>query len=396
MTPLSFDHAFARMKAAISPLGSEVVALEQALGRVVSEPIVAKLTMPRQDVSAMDGYAVRAADVPEIPVRLPVCGEISAGAAPGAILSEGAMARIYTGAPVPAPADLVIMQENVAREGNEATVEKAFGPARHIRKMGSDFVAGEALIAPGQALTWKALTTVAGADVADVRVFEQPRIAILATGDELAPPGTARAQPGRIPESVSYGVRAFVEAHGGKTVWRQSVPDTPDLLRAAATSAVEIADLVIVIGGASVGERDYSRTIFAGDLDYVFPKVAIKPGKPVWLARTGTRWVLGLPGNPTAALVTARLFLRPLLAGLTGRDPAAELEFNSMQLVSRLPASKGRESFARGERIAGKVRPFSKQDSSNQSVLAHADILIRRAANDPVREAGEWVTVLDF
>jgi len=396
MTSLSFDEAFVRMKAAISPLGSEVVALQQALGRVVSEPIAARLTMPRQDVSAMDGYAVREADVSDIPFRLPVCGEIAAGAAPGAVLCEGAMARIYTGAPIPEPADLVIMQENVAREGDEAMVDKPFGPGRHIRKKGSDFVEGEEMIAAGQALTWKALTTISGADVADVKVFKQPRIAILATGDELAPPGTARARPGRIPESVSYGVRAFVDAHGGKTVWRQSVPDAPDLMRAAAKSAVKIADLVIVIGGASVGARDYSRAIFGDDLDYVFPKVAIKPGKPVWLARTGSRWILGLPGNPTAALVTARLFLGPLLAGLTGRDPAAELEFDLLQLASGLPASKGRESFVRGERVGRNVRPLSKQDSSNQSVLARADVLIRRAADDPVRTPGEWVTVLDF
>ncbi|MCR9078894.1 MAG: molybdopterin molybdotransferase MoeA [Hyphomonadaceae bacterium] len=396
MTPLGFDEAFARMRDAISPLGSEVVALEQALGRVASEPIAARLTMPRQDVSAMDGYAMREADASDIPFRLPVCGEIAAGAAPGAVLCDGAMARIYTGAPLPASADLVIMQENVARHGDHATVERAFGPGRHIRKAGSDFMIGDEMIAAGQMLSWKALTTIAGADVAEAKVYKQPRVAILATGDELALPGTARAQSGKIPESVSYGVRAFVDLYGGKTVWRQSVPDSPDLLRAAARSAVEISDLVIVIGGASVGERDYSRAIFDEDLEYVFPKVAIKPGKPVWMARSAGRWVLGLPGNPTAALVTARLFLGPLLAGLTGRDPSALLEFSSMELMSELPATKGRESFVRGQRVGHGVRALAKQDSSNQSVLARADVLIRRPPDDPARAPGETVSVLDF
>lgn len=396
MTPLSFDEAFARMRDVISPLGSEVVALEQALGRVASEPVVARLTMPRQDVSAMDGYAMREADTSDIPFRRPVCAEIAAGDAPGTVLLDGTMARIYTGAPLPVSADLVIMQENVARDGNFATVEKPFGPGRHIREKGSDFAFGDEMIAPGHVLDWKSLTTAAGADVADVKVYTQPRVAILATGDELVLPGTARAQSGKIPESVSYGVRAFVEMNGGKTVWRQSVPDSLDLLKAAARSAVEIADLVIVIGGASVGERDYSRTIFNDDLDYVFPKVAIKPGKPVWMARSAGRWILGLPGNPTAALVTARLFLGPMLAGFTGRDPAGLLNFSTLELVSGLPVSKGRESFVRGQRIGPSVRPLAQQDSSNQSLLACADILIRRPPNDPPRASGERVTVLDF
>lgn len=396
MTLLSFDEAFARMKAAVSPLGTEVVALEQALGRVLSEPIAARLTMPRQDVSAMDGYAMREADASDIPFQLPVCDEIAAGAAPGAVLCEGTMARIYTGAPLPASADLVIMQENVARQGDHATVEKPFGPGRHIRKQGSDFVIGDEMVAAGHVLSWKALTAVAGADVAEAKVQKQPRVAILATGDELALPGTARSQSGKIPESVSYGVRGFVELNGGKIVWRQSVPDSPDLMRAAAKSAVAISDIVIVIGGASVGDRDYSRAIFDDDLEYVFPKVAIKPGKPVWMARSMGRWALGLPGNPTAALVTARLYLGPLLAGLTGRDPGALLEFSSMELLSGLPASKGRESFVRGQRVGRGVRPLAQQDSSNQSLLARADILIRRAANDPAREPGDWVTTLEF
>ena len=396
MTPVSFDEAFSRIERGVAPLGTETVPLHQAVGRILSDPVVAQLTMPRQDVSAMDGYALRQADASEIPFSLPVRGEVAAGAAPGQSIRAGSMMRIFTGAPVPSGADLVIVQENIARDGAVAAVVKPYGPGRHIRQKGSDFFAGDVLIEDGHEMTWKSVTTAAGADISDVQVYQRPRVAILATGDELAKPGAARTRPGAIPESVSCGVHAYVEAQGGEVVWKNSLPDEPEQLQPAASMAVDVADVVVVIGGASVGDRDYSRTIFGAELDYIFPKVAIKPGKPVWLARSGGRWVLGLPGNPTAALVTARLFLAPLLLGLSGGEPASTIRFQQMRLAGDLPATSSRECFVRARRRGDEAQALNQQDSSNQSALSMADLLIRRPANAAALKHGDLVSALEF
>tara|TARA_R110000850_G_scaffold64116_3_gene144300 strand:- start:93837 stop:95021 length:1185 start_codon:yes stop_codon:yes gene_type:complete len=393
---IGFQEAAARIASLASPTGSECLPLEHVAGRILAAPVVARFSMPAQNVSAMDGYAVRDADTKAIPFSLPVNGESFAGSDPSIVLKPGTTCRIFTGAPVPVGADRVIVQENAERDGDVARFVRAYGPGRHIRIAGSDFREGDILLPAGHRLDWRSMTTAAAADRADVDVYRKPRLVILATGDELAAPGQAHERVGAIPESISFGIRAFAEERGATVLRSLRLADDPEILIPAATTALEDADLVIVIGGASVGEKDLSRLMFGETLDYVFPKVAIKPGKPVWLARVGSRLVLGLPGNPTSALVTARLFLAPLLAGLSGGDPSGALVFRTCPCLDALPETGGRETFLRARRTGRGVKLAVSQDSSSQVALAFSDVLIRRQAGAPATQPGAEVTILDF
>jgi molybdopterin molybdotransferase len=220
---------------------------------------------------------------------------------------------------------------------------------------------------------------------------------ILSTGDELAQPGTARARADAIPESVSFGVAALARQWGGECIGRARLRDDLAAMENAAREAVEQADLVVVTGGASVGEKDLARAMFEPlGLELAFSKVSIKPGKPVWLGRVGDKLILGLPGNPTSALVTARLFLAPLLAGLTGRPIDEALSWRSVPLASSLGPCGTRETFHRARSVKGEADVIAFQDSSAQKALASADILVRQRADSPALEPGTEVEVLDF
>jgi molybdopterin molybdotransferase len=237
----------------------------------------------------------------------------------------------------------------------------------------------------------------AGADVAEVVVWSRPRVAILGTGDELVEPGQARAHPGSIPESVSAGVAALVEEWGGVTVARDRARDDPAVIEAAASAALDAADVVVVTGGASVGEKDFAKPVFDRfGLELLFSKVAIKPGKPVWFGRARGKLVLGLPGNPTSAMVTARLFLAPLLAGLAGRDPREAARWRRGSLARELGPNGDRETFVRGRADGESAQPLGDQDSGAQKVMADADLLIRRPIDAPAAPVGATVDVLDF
>ncbi|MBY9067427.1 molybdopterin molybdotransferase MoeA [Hyphomonas sp. WL0036] len=393
---ISFNEALSRVIGVALPLGSESVSFEAASGRVLSEAVTARFAMPRTDVSAMDGYAVREADLKDIPFSLIIAGEAAAGTLPGQRLPERTAFRIFTGAPVPDGADRVIVQENAERAGDRVTFLRPHGPGRNIRAAGSDFAAGDLLVPAGIRLDWRALTTAAAADQGRISVWRQPCVVILATGDELAAPGQAMERPGAIPESVSPGIAAFVTAHGGCLLRSERLPDVPELLGAAAARALQEADLIIMIGGASVGDRDYSRSVFGEAPDYVFPKVAIKPGKPVWLARIGTRLVLGLPGNPTSALVTARLLLAPLLTGMSGGDAATAVVFEQGCCADPLPACGDRETFLRARMTERGLVLADSQDSGSQRSLAASDALIRRLPGAPAEPAGAPVSYIRF
>ena len=388
---IGFDEAAALVAAAAQPLGSERIELGQARGRVLAAPVIAQVDAPPADVSAMDGYAVRDADLPG---RLNVAGESFPGRGHDAPIEAGQCVRIFTGAPVPAGADRVVIQEDVRREGETALFESP-GPPRHIRARGSDFARGDLLLEPGRLLDARALVVAAGADLGEVEVWRRPRLVILGTGDELAEPGAARATPGAIPESVSIGVAAFAEDWGAEIVARKRLKDDLPTLEREAADALTRADVVVVTGGASVGERDYAKAMFEpSGLALIFSKVAIKPGKPVWFGRAGGALVIGLPGNPNSALVTARLLLAPLLAGLTGRPPA--LRWRQARLAEAIAATGNRETFHRGVAMGETARALSNQDSGAQSTLAAADLLIRRRAGAPGAEVGEMVDVIDF
>ena len=389
---ISFDEAVRRVAEVARPLGREWVPIADAAGRVLAAPVVAGIDSPPADGSAMDGYAVRDADLPG---SLRLIGESFAGGGFGGALAPGTCVRIFTGAPVPAGADRVVVQEVAVRDGDRVTIADLPGPARHIRMRGSDFRAGDVLLEAGRRLDPRALVAATGADLAEVETWRRPTVLVLATGDELASPGEARDRPGAIPDSVSAGVAALAELWGGRTLGTRRLADDLPAMERAAGEALEQADLLVVTGGASVGEKDHAKAMLAPHgLDLVFSRVAIKPGKPAWLGRAGGRLVLGLPGNPTSAMVTARLLLAPLVAGLAGRGGA--LEWRSLPLAEPLPACGDRETFHRARLTEAGAVPLANQDSSAQRALAEADLLLRSRPDDPPRPAGQEVEALDF
>lgn len=393
---ISFDQAIARINASIHSLGSEAVPLNRAASRVLADPLRAQLDSPRQAVSAMDGYAVRDADVSSPGARLRLIGESFAGSPFSGVLGPADTVRIFTGAALPAGADRVIMQENVSRAGS--TVEAhPLGNAWHVRQQASDFAAGTLLLDAGTLLAARAMVVAAAADEPALLVTRAPRVAIIATGDEFAKPGKARQNADAIPESVSFGIAAMTRQWGGEIVASFRGGDKLDMLQSLAEDALAMADLIIVTGGASVGERDFAKAMFTPHgLDLLFSKVAIKPGKPVWLGRTAEKLVLGLPGNPTSAMVTARLFLVPVLAALLSlRNPAA-LDWHWLPLAKPLKEMGDRETFARAFWGRKGLELIENQDSAAQHALVRADWLIRCPAKQPALPMGTMVEAVQF
>lgn len=380
------------------PLGVERVGLEAAHGRILSGPVRARVDAPAVDVSAMDGYAVRDLDLRAGPSRLDVIGEAFPGRGFSGSVETGRCVRIFTGAAVPQGADRVVVQEVVERDGGAALIGARPAGGRHIRTRGSDFRQGEVLLEAGRRLDPAALLLAAGGDVAEVAVYRRPRVAVLGTGDELVDPGAARGRAGAVPESVTFGVAALVRAWGGEVVTRRRLPDDLVVLQSAGRDALTTADLVVTVGGASVGDRDFARAMFAtAALETVFSKVAIKPGKPLWLGRAadGTL-VVGLPGNPTSALVTARLFLAPLLAGLSGDRPERAHRWRRLRSAAALAETGARETFLRAALTGDGVLPLANQDSGAQKPLALTDVLVRREGDAPAVGRGDPVDVIDF
>jgi molybdopterin molybdotransferase len=392
---ISFDEAIELIRLVARPQGTEAIAIERAGGRVLAAPVVARIDSPRADVSAMDGYAVRTADLASLPTSLKVVGESFAGAGWQGTVEAGTCARIFTGAPVPAGADRIVIQENVRREGGLAIIDEAPGSEHHIRRRAGDFAAGEVLLPAGRLLDERAIVAAAAADLAEVEAYGQPRVQVLSTGDELVGPGTARDRPDAVPDSVSLGIAMLAERWGGLCVGRDRLRDDLPVMEQAAGAALEIADVVVVAGGASVGEKDFAKAMFApAGLDLIFSKVAIKPGKPAWLGRAGGKLVIGLPGNPTSALVTGRLLLAPLLAGMVGRPVDCPLLWASARLATPLAPCGARETFHRARLIGGEAHILPFQESSAQKALAEAEALVRQKTNTPGFAVGEPVEVL--
>jgi molybdopterin molybdotransferase len=394
---ISFDEAIELIGSIAKPLGVETVSLGEAAGRVLAVPVVAMIDSPRRDSSAMDGYAVRDEDLANLPAQLKIVGESFAGAGWRGMVAPGTCSRIFTGAPVPTGANHVVMQENVRREGDLAIIDADPGSARHIRKAGSDFAAGTELLPKGRLLDPRAIVAAAGADIPAIDAFRRPRVHILSTGDELAEPGAARDRADAIPESVSFGVAALAEQWGARCTGTTRLRDDLVLMQSAAEGVIKSADVIVVTGGASVGEKDFAKDMFAAlGLQLIFSRVSIKPGKPVWLGLVGDRFVVGLPGNPTSALVTARLLLVPLLAAMQGRQIDSALGWISAPLGTALAPSGDRETFHRAVVRQGAAQILSFQDSSAQKALAEADVLVRQREGSPALFPGEIVQVLDF
>ena len=394
---IGFDEALRLLLAQARPLGSEDVPLAAAAGRVLAEPVRAAIRSPARDVSTMDGYAVREMGLAALPARLAVAGQSLPGQAQGAAPGPGQCVRIFTGAPLPAGTDRVVVQEEVRRDGEWAVIAGPPEPARYIRRAGSDFERDDVLVEAGTLLGPRSLVAAAAADVAQLSVWRRPRIRMIATGDELVEPGRARDRVGAIPDSISCGLAALAGEWGGVSCGRTMLCDDLPGLEAAAAEAAAGVELVVVTGGASVGERDFARRMFEPlGLQLFFSKVAIKPGKPVWFGQAGKTLVLGLPGNPTSALVTARLFLAPLLAAMCGRDPAEALAWRQGALGEAIGATGDRETFSRAMLAGGAIKLLPNQDSGSQASLVRAELLVRRPIGAAALEAGAAVEVLDF
>jgi molybdopterin molybdotransferase len=389
--PVSFDGAVCRVLRIAKPLGRERISLFDADDRTLAAPVLARRSAPPLAASAMDGFAVRDADIATLPARLAIVGKSFAGKSYGGVLDPGACVRIFTGAALPAQADRVIIQEDVTVENSTAIIASPPGARRHVRAAGSDFRYGQIVVPQGRTLRPQDLIAAAAADLADVEVFRRPRVRILCCGDELVPPGTAWDSADKIPESISVGIAALIHRAGGVVTGRALLPDALDAMRAAAHDALQSADVVVTIGGASVGEKDFAKAAFAASgLTRLFEKVAIKPGKPVWLGEAGGTPIVGLPGNPTSALVTARLLLAPLIAGLAGRDPLESLKWRTVRFDGAIERSSDRDVFVRARSTDGRIRALTSQDSADQKALVDADILIRfrpGSCSDPSMEA---------
>jgi len=388
---LPVDEARQRMLAEIQPLGAEPVPLAQAPGRVLAEDVAARRDQPPFPASAMDGYAVRAADCPG---RLRVVGESAAGHGYVGEVGPGEAVRIFTGAAVPAGCDAIVIQEDARRDGNE--VETPPAPAgQHLRPAGGDFRAADVLVSAGTRIDPWFLSLVASAGRAELQVHRKPRVALLSTGEEIV---EAPGEPGpfQIYDSGAPGLSAMIAGWGGEVRRARPVRDELDAVIEALRGAE--ADLVVTIGGASVGDHDLVRKAAeALGVRFQVESVNVRPGKPTFFGVLGDgRPLLGLPGNPASAFVCAQMFLHPILNGMQGAptDPRtipAKLELD-------LPANGPREhwmraklSYAAGE---ARVRPYRDQDSSLVSVFAASNALLRRAAGAPAATAGEVVEVL--
>lgn len=400
---ITVDEALARvLESAKTPLGEERVTLAQARGRVLARDLAALRTQPPFANSAMDGYALRTADAATGPVTLKVIGEAAAGRALAAAVGPGEAARIFTGAPVPEGADAIVIQENVEREGDRITLSAPVRLGANLRPEGIDFREGETLIAAGRRLTPRDVALAAAANHAELLVRRRPRVAVLATGDELVAPGQTPG-PSQIVASNSLTVAGIVEACGGVAIDLGIARDDLAAIDAALVKAREAkVDVLVTLGGASVGDHDLVRkALLSAGMDLGFWKIAMRPGKPLMHGRLGDLSVLGLPGNPTSSTVCAILFLRPLVMALAGEpDPGRDPTLPA-RLATDMKANGERRDYARAalERDADGAllaRPVALQDSSLVKVMARADGLIVRPPGASAAKAGDPCRVIAF
>jgi molybdopterin molybdotransferase len=385
-----------RILAGFAPLAGEQIALSQAHGRVLSEGVTARLTKPPHDVSAMDGYAVRAQDVAQVPAMLKVVGEAPAGGAHDTPIGPGEAVRIFTGGPLPEGADAIVIQENTTRDGDRVTVTAGAARGRFVRRRGLDFTEGDAGPAAGTRLGPREIGLIAAMNVPWIMVARRPRVAILSTGDEIVMPGEPLG-PNQIVSSNALALASIVTAAGGEPVNLGIATDDEASLRRLVAGA-ERADLLVVTGGMSVGEHDLVRHVLGEDgLDLDFWKIAMRPGKPLSFGRFGATPMLGFPGNPVSTLVCGHLFLRPAIARMQGLEDDDGEE--TARLAVDIGANDERQDYLRAELArdgeGGWVAtPFPAQDSSMLAILARAGCLVVRAPHAPAAAAGETVRIV--
>jgi molybdopterin molybdotransferase len=400
MSLLAVEDAQDRLLEAAVPIDRrETLAIDQADGRVLAEGIEARLTQPPFDASAMDGYALRAADAPQPGATLTVIGTSAAGHGFDGTVGPGETVRIFTGAPVPAGADTVLIQEDAEKlEGHAIRTTFPVTAGRHIRPRGQDFAEGETVLSAGTRLDFGRLMLVAAMNHATVEVFARPRVAILATGDELVAPGTPPG-PHQIIGSNTFGIAALARQAGAEVIDLGIVPDD----RAEITAAIDKArsagvDVLVTLGGASVGDHDLVQsTLLAAGMRLDFWKIAMRPGKPLMVGELDGMHVLGLPGNPVSSMVCGLLFLEPLLAKLSGRAPMSRLA--TARTATVLAANDKRQDYLRARLTLDAnglllAESYGKQDSSMMKIFANSDCLIIRPPHAPELPVGAEIPVL--
>ena len=400
MALMPVAEALQRVLADARALAAETVALNDAHGRVLTEDLAALRTQPPAAVSAMDGYAVRAADVANVPARLKVIGEVAAGRPFARAIAAGEAARIFTGGVLPQGADTIVIQENTKREGNCVEVQQASAKGRHIRVQGLDFKAGDTLLEIGHRLTARDLALAAAMNHPLVPVHRRPKVALIATGDELVPPGTVPG-PGQIVSSNLFALAALARSEGAEVADLGIVGDRLAETVAALRRARELhADILVTSGGASVGDYDLVQKALAAEgVELSFWRLALRPGRPLMHGRLGAMQVLGVPGNPVSAIVCGFLFLVPLIRRLAGRtDLAAATE--SAVLGANLPENDERADYLRATLKRGPdgdiATAFPVQDSSMMLPLAKADCLLIREPYAPAAKAGSRCAIVKF
>ncbi len=396
---ISVDEARARILAAITPVGSERVPVEQSHGRVLAADVIANITQPPSTVSAMDGYALRAADIAKVPAALTRIGEAPAGGSYSGSVGPGETVRIFTGGPVPDGADTVIMQENTLADGDSITINETAEQGHNVRPQGLDFSSGEVMITAGRRLTARDVGLAAAANVAELEVRRRPRVAFLATGNELVRPGQASG-PIQIVNSNTPALSAVATGAGAEAIDLGIATDDAATLKELAAKSSD-ADFFVTIGGASVGDHDLVQKVLGEvGLAIDFWRVAIRPGKPVMFGKFGEVPMLGMPGNPVSAMVCALVFLRPALRALQGMT---DIDDGTIQvkLGRDMPANGGRRAYlrarlARDDDGAFVATPVDEQDSSLVSVLAAADCFVIRPVGAPEAAEDEFADALPF
>jgi len=372
-------------------LGRERVVLDDCLGRIVTGDVFAQATVPPLDASAMDGYAVRHADVREPGARLVVLGEVAAGSANPFSIDTGEAVRVFTGTPMPAGANHILIQEHADIDGDEVVVTQTQEAARHIRKAGGDFHYGDKILEAGTRLSARHIGLVASANHESLLVKRRPRIAILTTGSELRPPGSVLSD-GQIAESNSYTLSKLLEEQGAEVVRLSTAPDDEKSIDSKFDEAAN-ADIIVTVGGASVGKHDLVRTVFSKrGGEFVFERIAVRPGKPTWLGKLNGQTILGLPGNPTAAFVIMSLLMNGLVRGSHSFDQT------DAYLGAPLPANGARETFVRGrvdlEKGMARVCSLKDQDTSRVHALTSTNCLIYRPVDAPKKSIGGVVQIV--
>lgn len=394
------SEALQRVLDGAAPLGAETVALDDALGRVLADDIAAKRTQPPADVSAMDGYAVRAEDVATAPVTLAVIGEVAAGHPFAGEVKAGEAARIFTGGLIPAGADCVVVQEVTHREGDRVTIERSGIAGRNIRRKGIDFSEGQVLLTRGTRLNDRDVMLAASMNHPRLPVCRRPKVAVMGTGDELVPPGSA-LEPGQIVYSNGFALTALARSEGAEArdfgVAHDTVDDIVGLVGKARDWG---ADVLVTTGGASVGEHDLvQRALHTEGLDLSFWRVALRPGRPMMHGRLGSLRVLGMPGNPVSSYVCSFLFLVPLIRDLSGRSENGHVRERAI-LGRDLPENDEREDYLRAVLTRGPeaevATPVTAQDSSLMAPLSRSGCLVVRAPHAPAAAKGSVCEILRF